>query len=144
MKQNYFIYNNNRYYAGTTIILSIFDIYSRRVCNVKAKFLWYNDTSKKYGVEIYGKECIYEEDSFNNNFIEIYEHNKTKTQAPISHKEYKFTDELNIDYMLIAWIWYIFIMLVAVIFYARIEIWILASVVFFNYRNKKLKEAGYK
>ena len=146
MIQNYFVYNDKRYDAGTIIILSRFDIYSRKVCNTKAKFLWYDSESKKYSVEIYGKEYIYEEELFNENFIRIDEPNKTVTtmQNKTTAKSYTFSDELNIDGLLIAWIWYIFIMAVGVIFYARIGIWILASVIFFDYRNKKLKEAGYK
>lgn len=146
MKQNYFVYNDNRYDTGTIIILSRFDIYSKRVRNTKAKFLWYDAELKMYGVEIYGKEYIYEEKSFNKDFLGIYEPNKTTeiTQMLTNNKVYTFSDELNIDGLLIAWIWYVFIMVVAVIFYARIGIWILASVIFFDYRNKKLKEAGYK
>lgn len=60
------------------------------------------------------------------------------------NKKLAFKDELNIDGLLLAWIWYVFIMVVAVIFVDRIGIWALASIIFFNYRNKKLKEAGYK
>ncbi len=146
MKQNYFVYNDKRYDTGTMIILSRFDIYSRRVCNTKAKFLWYDAELKRYSVEIYGKEYIYEKESFNKDFLGIYEPNKTTaaTQTSANNKAYTFSDELNIDGLLIAWIWYVFIMAVAVIFYDRIGIWILASIIFFNYRNKKLKEAGYK
>ena len=63
----------------------------------------------------------------------------------ISEKqEYTFFDELNIDGLFLAWMWYIFIMAIATIFYARIGIWLFASVIFFSYRNNKLKEEGYK
>ncbi len=146
MKQNYFVYNDVRYDTGTIVILSRFNVYSRKVCDTKAKFLWYDAELKRYSVEIYGKEYIYKEDDFNKNFIGIYETNKTTSimQREIKQKTHTFSDELNIDGLLIAWIWYVFIMAVAVIFYARIWIWILASIVFFNYRCKKLKEAGYK
>lgn len=146
MRQNYFMYNDKRYDTGTIIILSIFDVYSRRTCNTKGKFLWYDAELKKYSVEIYGKEYIYEEESFNEDFIGIYEPNKnmTTTQGKANAKSYTFSDELDIDGLLIAWAWYIFIMAVGTIFYARIGIWILASIIFFDYRNRKLKEAGYK
>jgi hypothetical protein len=146
MKQTYFVYNDKRYDIGTIIILYRFDIYSRRVCRTKAKFVWYDAELKRYSVEIYGKEYIYEEESFKKDFLGIYEPHKTSAvmQASTNHKTYTFSDELNIDGLLIAWIWYVFIMVVAIIFYARIGIWILASIIFFDYRNKKLKEAGYK
>ena len=146
MRQNYFVYNDKRYYAGTIIILSRCDIYSRRVCDTKAKFLWYDSELKKYSVEIYGKEYIYDKESFNEDFIRIDEPKKTVTtmQGEIKAKSHTFSDELNIDGLLIAWIWYIFIMMVGIIFYARIGIWILASIIFFEYRDKKLKEVGYK
>jgi hypothetical protein len=60
------------------------------------------------------------------------------------NKKHTLTEELSVEGLFIAWIWYIFIMVVAIIFNARIGIWLLASIIFFNYRNKKLKEAGFK
>ncbi len=61
-----------------------------------------------------------------------------------ANKKRTFKDELSIDGLLLAWIWYVLIMGVAVIFNDRIGIWALASIIFFDYRNKKLKDAGYK
>mgnify|MGYP003292042507 CR=1 FL=1 len=51
---------------------------------------------------------------------------------------------VNIDGLFIAWIWYIAIMLILFIFYDRLVGWIAVSIIFFNYRNKKLREAGFK
>ena len=145
MKQNYFFYNNHRYDKGTTVILSRFDIYAKRVCDTKVKFLYYDTETNEYIIEIYGKEYKYDEKYFNDNFIGIYDPNSNNVSVQKqSEKSYTFSDELNIDGLLIAWAWYIFIMAVGIIFYDRIGIWVLASVIFFNYRNKKLKEAGYK
>lgn len=145
MKQNYFVHNNKRYESGTIIILSRFDYISRRVCDTKVKFLCHDTETKEYIVEIYGKEYTYTEKFFYDNIIEIYDPNKpiVNTQAA-NAKTRTFSDELNIDGLFIAWMWYVFIMAVGVIFYDRIGIWILASIIFFRYRNKKLKEAGYK
>ena len=82
---------------------------------------------------------------FNDSFVRIYDPNARYGNAKIqSQKSHTFSDELNIDGLLIAWIWYVFIMVVGSIFYDRIGIWIITSVIFFSYRNKKLKEAGYK
>ena len=67
-----------------------------------------------------------------------------ESNARNNERSSTFKDELNIDGLFISWMWYIFIMVVAVIFKDCIGIWILASIVFFNYRNKKLKERGHK
>ena len=55
-----------------------------------------------------------------------------------------FKEEMSINGLGLAWIWYIFIMMIGTIFNARFLIWIVASLVFFNYRSQKLKEAGWK
>lgn len=146
MKQNYFDYNGIRYQSGTFILLSRFDYMAHKVVDTKAKFLWYDTDTKKYGVEIYGVEYDYEVESFKSNFKGLYDPNywKPKKIQPKVQESHTFSDEMNIDGLAIAWVWYIFIMCVGVLFYDRIGIWILASIIFFNYRKKKLKEAGYK
>lgn len=145
MKQNYFIYNKEKYSTEDTITISFFDCKVGRSYNVKAKFLYYDTGLKEYHVEIYGEEYIYEEgDFYRNLYVMANPRAPAMNSSKASIKEFKFSDELNIDGLLIAWIWYIFIMAVGVIFYSRIGIWILTSVIFFNYRNKKLREAGYK
>ena len=53
-------------------------------------------------------------------------------------------DELRIDALCIAWVWYIFIMVIGTIFYDRLMIWGFATFVFGLYRDEKLKEAGLK
>ena len=53
-------------------------------------------------------------------------------------------EEMNVPDLGLAWIWYIIIMAVSFIFTDRLFIWVIASVIFFNYRKKKLREAGYK
>lgn len=143
--QNYFIYNGKKYRTGTIIVIKWCDPLTKRVFNTKATFVGYNMVNKEYTVEIYGNKYTYAEDKFFKVFCYIVDiDEKTNRDIRREPKSHTFTDELNIDGLLIAWIWYIFIMVVGVIFYDRIGIWILASVVFFNYRNEKLKEAGYK
>lgn len=145
MKQNYFIHNDVRYEEGTIVIIARFDLNARRVCDTKAKFVYYDTETKEYYFDIYGKLCSYTEERFKIIFRNIYTPNKINdNKLQQTEKAYSFSDELNIDGMFIAWIWYIFIMVVAIIFYDRIGIWILASIVFFNYRSNKLKEAGRK
>ena len=140
MKQDHFIYNDRRYNAGEHIQFMFFDSKIGKSYVTKVKFLYYDTLTKEYVIEIYGKEYSYTENIFHRNIC--------NTTSPIyqsaSNNKLTFSDELNIDSLLMAWIWYVFIMAVGTIFYARIGIWVLASIVFFNYRNKKLKEAGYK
>lgn len=141
MKQKYFIYNEVQYNEGDNILINFFDYRVCKTCRVNAKFLYYNTETREYHVEIYGKEYTYVENHFYKSLCTV------KPRAPtviVNNKKYTFSDELNIDCLLFAWIWYVFIMTVGVIFYDRIVIWIFASIIFFNYRNKKLKEAGYK
>lgn len=145
MRQNYFIYKGKRYDFGTVVVIKWCNNITRTVLNTRATFIDYNTENKEYTVEIYGNKYVYTEDEFFKVLCSIVDtDNEIKMNVRKEVKHHTFTDELKIDGLLIAWIWYIFIMAVGVIFYDRIGIWILASVMFFNYRNKKLKEAGFK
>lgn len=53
-------------------------------------------------------------------------------------------EELEIDGMLIAWVWYIFLMGITLIFNGFALYWLFFSIIFGMYRSKKLKEEGYK
>lgn len=142
MKEKYFIYKGKRYNSGTTIVIWWTCSYIKSVMRTSATFVEHDLSNDQYVVDIYGKKYFYSKDHFFSVLCTVVD--KEETNAPKAAKSHTFTDELNIDGLLIAWIWYVFIMAIGVIFYDRIGIWILASVVFFNYRNKKLKEAGYK
>ena len=144
MKQNYFVYNNEKYNSGTVIILRVFNCVPRNICNTKATFLYFDTEKNKYIVEIYGNTHEYTEENFYKNFRCIFVGRNNADEKCIEPKTHAMTDELNLDGLLVAWMWYIFIMAIASIFYDRIGIWIFTSIVFFNYRHKKLKEAGYK
>lgn len=142
MKEKYFVYKGKKYNSGTIIIIRWGCTFSRTVMNAQATFIEHDLLNDQYVVEVYGKEHLYSEKQFYSVLCMVVANNKVDTAK--EPKEYKIRNELSIDGLLIAWIWYIFIMVVGAIFYDRIGIWILASVIFFNYRNKKLKEAGYK
>ena len=145
MKQNYFIYDGKQYNKGDKIIINFFDVRAGKSYMANAKFLYYDSITAEYHIEVYGKEYVYAKNDFYKNLRNtISSHAPTVNAYDINCKKHTFVNELSVDGMLIAWIWYVFIMAVGVIFYDRIGIWILASVIFFNYRNKKLKEAGYK
>lgn len=142
MKEKYFVYKGKKYNSGTTIIIWWTCTFARTVMRTNATFIEHDADNERYIVEIYGKNYTYSEDHFYRVLCAVVDNNKVNVSK--TPKEHTFSDELSIDGLLIAWIWYIFIMAVGIIFYDRIAIWILASVIFFNYRKKKLKEAGYK
>lgn len=142
MKENYFIYKGKQYNSGTIIVIRWFCYISCSMINTRATFIEHDLSNDQYVVEVYGEQYFYSEERFYNILCSVVDNNIVN--VPKVPKECKFSDELNIDGLLIAWTWYIFIMVVGIIFYDRIGIWILASAIFFNYRNKKLKEAGYK
>lgn len=151
MKQNYFVYNGKQYYSGVTIIVKQFDMISGHTTDTKATFLYYDTERNRFAFVINGRTNIYPEKDFNRILVRVIEKdsntqhiNNTVNYVSYTQKnKHTLSDELNIEGMLTAWIWYIFIMAVAVIFNARIGIWILASIVFFRYRNKKLRQNGY-
>lgn len=145
MIQNYFIYNGKKYYSGTVIKIEYYQGIKEVV------FLGYRPERKEYAVSFYPDRTVwYRENDFYKELIDVtdtvnnYYVNWAQKEEERLHPKLTVARELNIDGMLIAWSWYLFIMLVSVIFKDCIGIWILASVVFFNYRNKKLKERGYK
>ena len=142
MKQDYIIYKGVRYNSGDVIHI-----------------VWYTNGYKNHhnytGIFV---DCDEEKDEYRFTVDnQLYCFNKVvfyriMRNAPITDssrikqtsRQVKFTDELNIDGLFIAWIWYIAIMLILFIFYDRLVGWIAVSIIFFNYRNKKLREAGFK
>lgn len=148
MMQNYFIFNGISYYSGTIIKIKASN---SCVKTTEAVFLGYETDRHKYVLSYEGnKEVWYPEDFFNDIFIGVTKSCDKQYQNWVDTRIYShnhsptFADELNIDGMFIAWIWYVFIMVVAIIFKDRLVIWIFASIIFFNYRNEKLRKAGYK
>lgn len=145
MIENYFIYNGIKYYSGTIIKI-------KRFGNAKeAVFLGYNKNINQYMVRFDTNNTVfYRSDAFNKDIVEITNRsNKSfidwaQREDERLHPKLTASREVSIDGMMLAWIWYVLIMLVAVIFNDRIRIWTFASIVFFSYRNKKLKERGFK
>lgn len=142
MKQNYVIYNGVRYNSGDTIHILWYTNGYRNKHNYTGVFVDYDEEKDEYRFTVDGQLYCFNKVCFW----------RTIRNAPVQEmqfvrrepREATLKDELNIDGLLIAWVWYIFIMGLAIIFNGRIGIWILASIVFFNYRNKKLREAGFK
>lgn len=143
-----FVYNGKTYDCGTIIVFkgngTCSDYTRVFLCYVPdTDSFWYQSQTGGTMYEISGHD-------FRDKLKEV----KDEICVPIRDSYIKSTngynraptlkEELVDDNLLIAWIWYIFIMAVAIIFKDRIGIWILASYVFFKYRRKKLRERGFK
>ena len=145
MIDNYFVYNGVKYYSGTIIKIKRFGT------TKEAVFLGHNTDINQYMVRFDASNVVfYRSDAFNKDIVEITNQSNgnfidwTQSENERLHPKLTMEREMSTDGMILAWIWYILIMLVAVIFKDRIGIWALASIIFFNYRNKKLKERGFK
>lgn len=150
MKQNWFEVNNVRYYTGSVVVLRQVDSIAVSIIDMDAVFVYYNTETNTYAFEINGRIDLYPNQYFNKIFVTVSSARLTPNIEPTDsvNKKYKkkisIKDELNVEGLLVGWVWYIIIMAVAVIFYDRTLIWILASIIFIVYRNKRLREAGYK
>lgn len=144
MKRDYVICKGKRYSSGDVMNILWYSNGYRNPRNHIGIFLDCDEEKDEYRFVVdgetycYNKVCFFQ--TVCNNPIPpggVYCANKTSKNATL-------LDELNIDGLLIAWIWYIFIMAIGTIFKGNIAIWIFTSIIFFNYRSKKLREAGYK
>ena len=147
MKRNYFICDGKYYQSGTVIKVRSPSIVRAGSPETHAVFISYDDSKDIYSFCANGCTYHYNSKQFNNIFISVVQACNTSTFAVIKPEiscTQKMENEMNIDALFIAWIWYIFIMLMAIIFNERLFIWIFTSIIFFQYRDKKLKEEGYK
>jgi hypothetical protein len=143
MTQNYFVYNGHRYNTGDSLRVCWYNPPYTQNCKIKeAIFVNCDPERDQYNFIVDGRSFCYTQKLFYRIICKTTP--KSSVQGEIQIQKRTFSDELNIDGMLIAWIWYIFIMAIAVIFNDCIMMWIIASIVFFNYRNKKLNKGGYK
>lgn len=149
MKQKYFIHNGKVYYSGTQIVVKMQDRISGKMTNINAIFEYFNTDKNLFAFTIHNCTYIYPEKMFYQVFVKIGDividccDNVNNNVMP-NNQKHTFSQEIAIEGLLLAWMWYIFIMTIAFIFNGRIGIWILASVIFFDYRNKKLRKAGLK
>lgn len=145
MKQNYFTHNGIKYYSGTTVIIRRRNTATGVYCDDIVTFISMDYKINRIIIKMDDYMYNYPYKEFTQMVVGIQKAAEHIPDDIISEKqEYTFFDELNIDGLFLAWMWYIFIMAIATIFYARIGIWLFASVIFFSYRNNKLKEEGYK
>ena len=144
MKQNYFVCQGERYNTGDIFYINWYGTYSSIPSIRSAKFIEYDTETKDYTFWINGDrdQSFLSEDLFWKFFRS--KAFMAKLNKPKEPRKATFKDECNIDALLIAWVWYIVIMAVSVIFYGRFIIWAVASWIFFDFRKRKLKERGFK
>ena len=148
-KQYYFMYHGRRVEPGT--ILKI-----KPWCGVEEViFEWYVPESDIYvlkyfnsrnvhgmtGVGMHGEEfrrlLISPTNKMDKWVVQSY-------QMRMENNKLTFIKELQVDGMLIAWLWYVVLMVVTLIFNGFYLYWAFISFCFFVYRYGKLKEEGYK
>lgn len=152
MREYSFVFNGRKYPSGSILKIKSNDSVTGKEIVKTAYFNCVIPEKNIYMMQLDGQKFSCPKDYFYKILIEAIDNvnksianNFQAEESRIYTKKPKtFKDELNIDGLLIAWIWYIFVMAVAIIFKDVIGIWILASIVFFSYRNKKLRKAGFK
>ena len=87
--------------------------------------------------KINNKTCRMTERVFKNSFVRV-------TDKVVCHNipTEQQRKDCDIDGMFLGWVWYIFLMAVSIIFKSAILLWVIISVVFFNWRAKKIKKEG--
>ena len=132
MKQNYFTIKGKKYYTGTIFIVN------NMGQEAEASFICYDTECARYVYKI--KDCICRVDpkNFQRIFISVTDKRDNKVHMPVK----KTRKDTEIDGLFIGWLWYIFLMVISIIFKNAIGWWIFISVVFFNWRKKKIKEEG--
>ena len=143
MKQNYIICKGKRYNSGDTMDILWYTNGYRNAHNYTGIFVDCDPEKDEYRFIVDGFMYCFNKVCFWRIVVSepIQDGPLHKIRKP---SKPTFKEELSIDGLFVAWIWYIFIMLVLVIFNGRILGWIVASIVFFDYRNNKLRKAGYK
>lgn len=132
MLQNYIFLNGKKYYSGSVFIVNCMGKESEAV------FIGYNREYESYFFKINNKTCRMKASVFNNSFVRATDQVSTSTHIP----EEKQRKDSEIDGVFLGWVWYIFLMAISIIFKDVIALWAIISVVFFNWRKKKIKEEG--
>lgn len=149
MRVHYLEYNGKQYEYGTIVKLK--GVYSQYVegvffvCDPEEDYYMFafKDDKCKDGYHYFS----YTKKRLKENLIEVTDRIDTRYVQwnPIREVEPPtFKDELAIDGMFLAWVWYVFLMGITLIFNGFPIYWAVISFCFFIYRHGKLKEEGYK
>lgn len=130
---NYFVVDGKKYYAGTVFkVKEMGEI-------VDATFVCtYFVSHVNIVYTIKGKRHLVPIQMFKDKFVCITNNTNLEAQTPKT----KHIRDRDINGMALGWLWYIFLMALSAIFKDCIGLWILISVVFFDWRNKKIQKEG--
>ena len=149
MRQYCFNYEGRQYNIGTVVIIKSSDCCGHP-CQKEASFLYHDVEQKRFVFKIEDVKYYYLEKHLQDKIINITDKVDQKAIDEVNqiiareNRTPTLQDEFNIDGLFIAWMWYIIIMLVSIIFKDRVLAWVGVSIVFFNYRKEKLRKAGFK
>ena len=132
VRENYIIINKAKYYTGTVFVINFNGKIQEAafVCSVpKTNNILFKLPDKRWWINA---------DDFRNRIIKITGKVDTSVSMPVK----KTMKDSEVDGLFIGWLWYIFLMAISTIFKDAIGLWIFISVVFFNWRAKKIKEEG--
>lgn len=137
MNRNYFEVNSKKYYSGTIFLIRYHGE------QTEATFVCYITESNRYVYKFkdkYGKQytSFVSSNDFFNTIISITDKTDNNVSGPVTKK----LKDRDINGLFLGWLWYIFLMAISTIFKDAIGLWIFISVVFFNWRSKKIKEEG--
>ena len=147
MREKYFIYQGIKYQSGT--ILQIRPTIGRANPSPKvfeeATFMFYDTNLAEYFIKVGGTVYLLKKTDFFDILINPTDKlNNAYLAKVVQDEKLTINKELAIDGMLVAWIWYIFLMGISIILKGAIVYWVTISIIFFRYRDKKLREEGYK
>ena len=129
---NYFECNGKKYYTGTVLIVHNFKPVQEAV------FICYDIQREMYTYQIGRCKCHMKEDDFRNSIIQITD----RVDGSVHIPEIQTRKDCHINGLMYGWVWYIFVMVISTMFYDRIMMWAIWSVVFFTWRSSKIKEEG--
>lgn len=140
MYQDYFEYDGVQYPSGTQIKL-LKTMYNGQVNTELAYFMYVNKKSGTVWCQMAytGQNRGCSMDKFMAQFGGV----TGKIDPSIHPPQCKQLKDSQIPGMMLGWLWYIVIMAVAVIFKEAIGIWVIASIVFLNWRKNKIEKEGY-
>ena len=132
MLTNYFLVNGEKYYTGTVFIVK------DGLRESEATFVCYNNDNGLYVYKLNGKTYFSDYKNFCREFVCVTNKRNENVRMPAR----RVLRDIDIENLPLGWTWYIFLMLIATIFKGNVILWIFFSVVFFNWRDKKIKKEG--
>lgn len=133
---NYFTVDGVKYYTGTVFIMK-----RGNADQTEATFICYNTETNMFCYQPHNSKCNKHwanQQMFQDWFVCVTDKVDDRFHAPVE----KTRSDSQINGLLTGWLWYICLMVLAACFKENIGLWIFISVVFFNWRNKKIKTEG--